>query len=314
MGYIDSRTSPQRYVTADDVGFGMGYDLAPICKLLGESRQRWSAEDWRDNIKVPVEAHFQEWMQGLNGIEAEAGAKAQGEATPVDEWTRANWDESFFVELDARLQSLLFDLESDRLWLEKQRAAEVICDGVTETSVGAGARNKVLDARWRSLWRLPGCDGPRRLPAAYLNGEQGANRLAQVFRELMRFVMDGTTDVIRESNGSDLRRALRDYLSLRRLAVQPSAAAKRDADPDEPAAESASGRQRKRRGRKKADFATEQREAKLADEWDDARENRVYKSDFVHDNHRRLLKFGIKSVPDFDRLLDRVGKRQKHSE
>jgi hypothetical protein len=62
----------------------------------------------------------------------------------------------------------------------------------------------------------------------------------------------------------------------------------------------------KRRGRKKADYATEQREAGIAMEWERARQAGTYKGDFARD---RKMK-----VADLDRLLKRVAARKKHSQ
>ena len=61
-----------------------------------------------------------------------------------------------------------------------------------------------------------------------------------------------------------------------------------------------------RRGRKKADYETVQREAELTGEWERARDSGVYKADFAKDKGMTLK--------DFDRLLDRVDKRKKASE
>ncbi|MFZ1936667.1 MAG: hypothetical protein WCB27_17530 [Thermoguttaceae bacterium] len=60
------------------------------------------------------------------------------------------------------------------------------------------------------------------------------------------------------------------------------------------------------RGRKKADYATEQREAKIAADWAKARDAGTYKGDFARDKQMK--------VADLDRLLDRVAARKKPSE
>ena len=62
----------------------------------------------------------------------------------------------------------------------------------------------------------------------------------------------------------------------------------------------------RRRGRKKADYETVQREAQLAADWNLARENRVRKHDFAKENKMTLK--------NLDRLLDRVAARKRHSE
>jgi aminoglycoside phosphotransferase (APT) family kinase protein len=62
----------------------------------------------------------------------------------------------------------------------------------------------------------------------------------------------------------------------------------------------------KRRGRKKADYTTELREAKIAADWEQARDAGTYKGDFARDNEMK--------VADLDRLLERVAKRKKPSE
>jgi hypothetical protein len=65
----------------------------------------------------------------------------------------------------------------------------------------------------------------------------------------------------------------------------------------------------KRRGRKNADYPTIEREAKLKREWEQARDHGipgVSKARFAEDKNMTLA--------DFDRLLDRVAKREKYSE
>jgi hypothetical protein len=61
-----------------------------------------------------------------------------------------------------------------------------------------------------------------------------------------------------------------------------------------------------RRGRPKADYETVKREAKLAADWEQASKVGVYKGDFAKDNGS--------SVKEFDKLLDRVAKRNRASE
>jgi hypothetical protein len=62
----------------------------------------------------------------------------------------------------------------------------------------------------------------------------------------------------------------------------------------------------KRRGRKKADYTTQQHEATIAADWQHAHDAGTYKSDFAQD---KMMK-----VADLDRLLERVAKRKKSSE
>lgn len=64
--------------------------------------------------------------------------------------------------------------------------------------------------------------------------------------------------------------------------------------------------QPRRRGRKKADYETVQREAEIAANWERARDAGVYKPDFATDNNL--------TVRQLDALLDRVAKRKRHSE
>jgi hypothetical protein len=64
--------------------------------------------------------------------------------------------------------------------------------------------------------------------------------------------------------------------------------------------------ERKRRGRKKADYATQKREAQIAADWEQAKNAGTYKCDFARDK-------GMKTA-DLDKLLDRVAKRKKSSE
>ena len=62
----------------------------------------------------------------------------------------------------------------------------------------------------------------------------------------------------------------------------------------------------KRRGRRIADYATVQREAALAADWERARDAGTYKADFAKQN-------GL-TVKQLDALLDRVAKRKRISE
>ena len=66
------------------------------------------------------------------------------------------------------------------------------------------------------------------------------------------------------------------------------------------------GGKSRRRGRKKADWQTVQKETQLANEWRRARDGGTYKADFASDKNIAL--------PDLDRLLDRVAARKKASE
>jgi hypothetical protein len=61
-----------------------------------------------------------------------------------------------------------------------------------------------------------------------------------------------------------------------------------------------------RRGRKKADYDTIQREAKLAADWKRARERGILKSKFARDSGT--------TVAEFDKFLDRVSKRKSRSD
>ena len=63
---------------------------------------------------------------------------------------------------------------------------------------------------------------------------------------------------------------------------------------------------RRRRGRKKADHATIQREAEIAANWTRAREGGAYKPEWAKDN-------GM-TEPELDAILDRVYKRKKRSD
>ncbi len=65
-------------------------------------------------------------------------------------------------------------------------------------------------------------------------------------------------------------------------------------------------KERSRRSRPKADYATCQKEAELAAEWGRARDAGTHKADFAADKKM--------SVADLDRLLDRVAARKKSSE
>ena len=62
----------------------------------------------------------------------------------------------------------------------------------------------------------------------------------------------------------------------------------------------------RRRGRKKADYETVQREARLAADWGQARESGVYKTDFAKQNKMTPKKLNA--------LLNRVAKRKTRSD
>jgi hypothetical protein len=67
---------------------------------------------------------------------------------------------------------------------------------------------------------------------------------------------------------------------------------------------------RKPRGRKKADYPTEQREADVVADWKRAKARGVSKADFANDNKDRFAKGGDPNVKQFNRLLNRVAHRE----
>jgi hypothetical protein len=71
-------------------------------------------------------------------------------------------------------------------------------------------------------------------------------------------------------------------------------------------AEATGTAKRKRRGRKKADYKTVQKEAALAAEWERARDTGIYKPDFAKGKKM--------TARELDALLDRVAKRKRPSE
>ena len=77
-------------------------------------------------------------------------------------------------------------------------------------------------------------------------------------------------------------------------------------DPQRYASLSDGTNKRKKRGRPKADYATERKEADLADAWEQARESGIAKVDFAEDN-------GMMEK-DLNKLLDRVYQRNKCSD
>lgn|GEM_PF-6520858 len=82
--------------------------------------------------------------------------------------------------------------------------------------------------------------------------------------------------------------------------------AKTTAEGGEPAAAAGRPATPKRRGRKKADYETVQKEAALAASWERAREAGVYKGDFARERGTTVAKL--------DALLDRVAQRKKRSD
>ena len=117
----------------------------------------------------------------------------------------------------------------------------------------------------------------------------------------------GQSETLAKRNRLKLIRDFNRNLQAVQLADTPPAPgaaddAKRENDiPEEPAVAAT-----KKRGRKKADYETVQREAQLAADWEQARDAGTYKGDFTRDR-------GME-VPDLDRLLDRVAARKKPSE
>jgi hypothetical protein len=82
-----------------------------------------------------------------------------------------------------------------------------------------------------------------------------------------------------------------------------------------------SGQRNRGRGRKKADYETVQREAKLAAEWDQAHEAGTAKTDFAKGNQRELKALDAKyarqrktATAMLDALLDRVAGRNRRSD
>ncbi len=129
-------------------------------------------------------------------------------------------------------------------------------------------------------------------------------------------------EVVKQETDAAIARAANEYRAAQFNGIGPAldAIASRLTDPDKsdaiadadraayrPGEESAGTKtKRKRRGRKKADYETVQREAKLTADWEQARESGVYKADFAK---QKDLK-----VNDLDALLDRVAKRKRASE
>lgn len=68
----------------------------------------------------------------------------------------------------------------------------------------------------------------------------------------------------------------------------------------------AGGKQRKRKGRKKADYKIVQKEAAIVESWKKAHQDKVYKSDWAKDN-------GM-TVKQLDAILDRVYQRNRRSD
>src|SRR5262249_46709621 len=99
-------------------------------------------------------------------------------------------------------------------------AAKALCASVAATS-RKQEENKYLDSRWKSGWdQEEELWIAQPLPEEFLK-RHGARCLSLAFRELVRFVIDGKTDLIRSSMVSELRRALGDYLAVRGFDVAP---------------------------------------------------------------------------------------------
>ena len=73
-----------------------------------------------------------------------------------------------------------------------------------------------------------------------------------------------------------------------------------------PAAEAQAESKPKRRGRKKASYETVQKEAKIADDWRQARESGILKAEFARGSGMTLKQL--------DALLNRVAKRKSRSD
>lgn len=136
------------------------------------------------------------------------------------------FDREALVKFEAGLQAFLQELHFRNNLAELQLKARKICDSVTHsresTANGIAERNKILWPSWEQDWK--GTQdvyiGLYMGRIGHLDDEQGAY-LYTALRHLIRFVLDGTSDYIRQRLANDLEGALGDYLSLRRYQVPP---------------------------------------------------------------------------------------------
>ncbi|MBX3426607.1 MAG: hypothetical protein KF688_13080 [Pirellulales bacterium] len=107
--------------------------------------------------------------------------------------------------------------------------------------------------------------------------------------------LERLVDVVRQETDAAIK-----YHTARFIGIRPAAEADEHADATQPPTE------RKRRGRRKADYETVQRESQLAAAWEQARISGVYKPDFAKNHGTTAAKL--------DLLLDRVGQRNRRSD
>jgi hypothetical protein len=88
------------------------------------------------------------------------------------------------------------------------------------------------------------------------------------------------------------------------LVIDKKSATNADAESGPMAGDGSTAAKSKRRGRKKADYKTIQREAELAAKWERARKSNVSKAKFAKDKG---------GIAKFDKLLDRVAKRERNA-
>lgn len=215
-----------------------------------------------------------------------AGLKLSHLATKLQPWTSyPNPNPTVLVNGQRPDQTFQEDHPLSAVKLE---IAELRGDWPTASERNLANPQSSIDYLWALLLRVPGIQAPEcptitstsMLEAIY-NGDSRDHRAKeqQSWREF-------TNALIRAEK-----------------AIQPKLSSLMVTDsPDTHAQDS----NRRQRGRQKADYATEQKERQLYLDWRRARDQGILKDTFAADN-------GM-TVKDFDRLLDRVSKRERRAD
>lgn len=130
----------------------------------------------------------------------------------------------FFDRLDVELAAFHSKLTGERSFAEARLDARHLCEKVTHgpsPSIGI-EKYKLLQPDWEETWR----ESKQVYTALFSEAGRWLTReqqehLYQAFRQLVRFVAEGTTEYIRGALIGDLRGAVGKYLSLRGFAPAP---------------------------------------------------------------------------------------------
>lgn len=173
---------------------------------------------------------------------------------------------------------------------------EAILDEVLPGQPMSDAGLAALERAWRGGWRESS-----RQAAVWLRNA-GETVAADGIDWALSRLRGEPKDAAERSQHRDAMRTAAEYV----LTILTTCLASGGAVADVAPTDARGVAERKRRGRKKADYETVQKEAALAAEWERARDAGIYKPDFAKDKNM--------TARQLDALLDRVAKRKRASE